>query len=147
MGIPGWPPVNPRAMKHLTLEAEVLTHSRKGVAGLAMRRFERNKTDIPAVIKGASDGISRSFSGHCVNLSESGAGCIVSRKLKVGDFVLLELALPYADRTLLISAHVRHCTRYYCGLAFVAPSQSVTTDIRLGFSLPAQQASEVTAQL
>ena len=112
-----------------------------------MRQKERHKTDMPVVVKGAGDGTSRSLAGHCVNLSEGGAGCIVSGKLTTGDFVLLELTLPHLHQTLLVSAQVRHSTRYYCGLAFVAPSESVTDEIRFGFGLPVHSVSEVRPHL
>jgi|SRR6266404_8693258 len=95
-----------------------------------MRIFERHKADAPVMVKGFDAGVDRSLTAHCVNLSEGGAGCIVSSKLKPGEFVLLELLLPLQQKALLVSAQVRHCSRYYCGLAFVAPSASVTTNIR-----------------
>jgi hypothetical protein len=95
-----------------------------------MRTYERHKADTPVMVKGFDAGVDRRLTGHCVNLSEGGVGCIVSSKLTPGEFVLLELLLPLQKKALLVSAQVRHSTHYYCGLAFVAPSDSITTNIR-----------------
>ena len=101
-----------------------------------MRIYERHKADTPVMVKDFNAGVDRSLTAHCVNLSEGGVGCIVSRKLKPGEFVLLELLLPLQQKAVLVSAQVRHCSRYYCGLAFVAPSVSVTTNIRTLCRIP-----------
>jgi PilZ domain len=106
------------------------------VKGARMRIYERHKTDAPVMVKGFDAGMDRSVTAHCVNLSEGGVGCIVSSKLKPGEFVLLELLLPVQQKVLLVSAQVRHCSRYYCGLSFVAPSVSVTSNIRTLCRIP-----------
>jgi hypothetical protein len=102
-----------------------------------LRRYERQKVDLPVNVRTTRDGISSTVKGHCVNLSQAGAGCIVAGRLRPGDFVLLEIAMPANPEPMLVSARVRHQDRMYCGLEFVAPSYDVSDGIRRACVPPA----------
>jgi len=68
--------------------------------------------------------------GHCVDLSEGGAGGVVPGEWRPGQVVTMELAVPGGDQSLVVSARVCHRDDMRCGFEFLAPSDEALTVIR-----------------
>ncbi len=92
------------------------------------RRYTRTSIELPVVVQGMASPRSL-IRGHCLDLSEAGAGGILTGVLKPGQVVLMELVLA-ADRPVQVNARVRHVSRLHCGFEFLAPDHEVIGHIR-----------------
>lgn len=92
------------------------------------RRFERTSLEAPIVVRGMAS-TRKLLRGHCMNLSEGGAGGILSGELLPGQVVLMELVLR-TERPVHVNARVRHRSRLYCGFEFLGPDGEALGQIR-----------------
>ncbi len=97
---------------------------------LQRRRHERQRVEAPLVVWSIVSGGKNASRGHCLNLSESGAGAIVAGTWLPGQVVGMELVLPYFEEPLQVEARLRHRDRLYCGFEFLAPSENVRQQLR-----------------
>ncbi len=98
---------------------------------LQRRRHVRQKVEAPLVVWSIGSGGKNASRGHCLNLSESGAGAIVAGNWLPGQVVGMELVLPPNEEPVVVEARLRHRNRLYCGFEFLGPSDSVRTMLRL----------------
>src|SRR4051812_10075120 len=87
------------------------------------RRFARTHVELPIVVRSMASAASL-IRGHSLNLSEGGAGGILSGELMPGQVVLMELMLN-TEEAVRVNARVRHCTQPYCGFEFLGPDGDV----------------------
>ena len=66
--------------------------------------------------------------GHCLNLSESGAGAIVAGTWLPGQVVGIELVLR--TEPVVVQARLRHRNSLHCGFEFLAASDTVREQLR-----------------
>ena len=92
------------------------------------RRFERAIIEAPIVVQGMASA-RKLLRGHCMNLSEGGAGGILAGELLPGQVVLMELVLD-SLQPVHVNARVRHRTRLYCGFEFLGPDGEALGQIR-----------------
>lgn len=92
------------------------------------RRFERTTLEAPIVVRGMVS-TRKLLRGHCMNLSEGGAGGILSGELMPGQVVLMELVLG-TERPVQVNARVRHRSRLYCGFEFLGTDGEALGQIR-----------------
>ncbi len=97
------------------------------IPGTEKRRHTRTSIELPVVVQGMSP--HSQIRGHCLDLSEAGAGGILTGVLKPGQVVLMELVLA-ADCPVQVNARVRHVSRLHCGFEFLAPDHEVVGHIR-----------------
>ena len=83
------------------------------------RRSIRHRVEAAVLVWSIASNTSRAWRGHCLNLSEGGAGLIVGGPWMRGQVVRLELALPNSNVSFPMTARVAHRNRLYCGLEFL----------------------------
>ncbi len=94
------------------------------------RRHFRQKIDAPLVVWGIASGTRRASRGHCLNLSESGAGAIVSGSWLPGQVVSMELILPSQHQPVALQARVCHRQNMYCGFEFLGAGDTTLSQLR-----------------
>jgi PilZ domain len=68
--------------------------------------------------------------GHCLDLSEAGAGLVVAGSWQPGQVMQLELVLPRAERPLMLAARMVHRNRQFCGMEFLGLTESARARLR-----------------
>jgi hypothetical protein len=76
----------------------------------------------------ASDA-ARAIQGHCFNLSEGGAGAIITCPWQPGQVVKMQLNVSDLE-PIIVEARLSHRSRHYCGFQFLGASDSVITQLR-----------------
>ncbi|MGI9101025.1 MAG: PilZ domain-containing protein [Terriglobales bacterium] len=94
------------------------------------RRHVRQKVEAALAVWGIASGTRRASRGHCLNLSESGAGAIVSGKWLPGQVVSMELILPADMRPMMLQARVCHRQNLYCGFEFLGTGEALISQLR-----------------
>ena len=94
------------------------------------RRFPRRCVEAAVAVCGVVSRTSQAWSGHCLNLSEGGAAVIVAGPWIPGQVVKLELVLSQRERPMQLVARIAHRNRLYCGLEFLATSDSAVSELR-----------------
>lgn len=79
-------------------------------------------------------GSRRASRGHCLNLSESGAGAIVAGSWLPGQVVGMELVLTRDEEPVQVQARLRHRDQLYCGFEFLGPTDDVREQLRVACS-------------
>ncbi len=97
---------------------------------LQRRRHVRLKVGAPVVVWSIVSGGKNGSRGHCLNLSESGAGAIVAGTWLPGQVVGMELVLPNVEEPVVVEARLRYRDRLYCGFEFLAASENVRRQLR-----------------
>jgi hypothetical protein len=96
------------------------------------RRYMRHAVEAPLLVRGIGSSVANSHRGHCVDLSEGGAGCVVPEgEWPPGQVVTMEMAFPGLEKTLVLSARVCYRSGIRCGFEFLAPSREALTAIRV----------------
>lgn len=95
------------------------------------RRHVRQKVEAPVVVWSIGSGGKNGCRGHCLNLSESGAGAIVAGTWLPGQVVGMELVLPPDEEPVVVEARLRHRNRLYCGFEFLAPTEVVRQQLKM----------------
>ncbi len=96
-----------------------------------MRRHVRQRVEAPVAVWSIGSRGKNASRGHCLDLSESGAGAIVAGTWLPGQVVGMELVLAPDEEPVVVEARLRHRTRLYCGFEFLAPSDNVRQQLRL----------------
>ncbi len=68
--------------------------------------------------------------GQCVNLTEAGAGAIISGPWMPGQVVTIELSIPGANQEITVQARVRHNNPNYCGFEFLGADEKIREQLR-----------------
>lgn len=98
---------------------------------LQRRKHVRQKVEAPLVVWSIGSGGKNARRGHCLNLSESGAGAIVAGNWLPGQVVGMELVLPPDEEPVVVQARLRHRNRLYCGFEFLGPTEDVREQLRM----------------
>ena len=98
---------------------------------LEKRRFGRNKIEAAIVVWTIGSSGLKAERGHCLNLSEGGAGAIISGPWLPGQVVSMELVLPAVNQTIVLDARMCHRNRMYCGFEFLAPTDELRAQLRI----------------
>ncbi len=93
-------------------------------AHVQRRRYTRHRVEAPVFLRSAGSQVRGGWRGHCLNLSEGGAGVVVAGPWEPGQVVQLELALSAMEAPLLVVARLVHRTHLYCGLEFLGLSDA-----------------------
>jgi c-di-GMP-binding flagellar brake protein YcgR len=94
-------------------------------ATVQRRRYARHEFEAPVFLRSAGSHAREGWRGHCLNLSEAGAGVMVPGPWRPGQVVQLEIALPAREQPLLLVARLVHGNRLYWGLEFLGMSESL----------------------
>ncbi|MGE0406677.1 MAG: PilZ domain-containing protein [Candidatus Korobacteraceae bacterium] len=95
------------------------------------RRHIRHAVEAPLLVRGIGSSVTNSLRGHCVDLSEGGAGCMVPGEWPPGQVVTMEMTLPGMENSLVLSARVCYRNGLRYGFEFLAPSKEALTAIRV----------------
>ena len=94
------------------------------------RRFPRRRVEAAVAVCGVVSSTTKAWPGHCLNLSEGGAAVIVGGPWIPGQIVKMELARSASQRPMQLVARIAHRHRFYCGLEFLATSDSAVSELR-----------------
>lgn len=94
------------------------------------RRASRHRIEAAVLICSVVSHASRGWRGHCINLSEGGAGVIVGGPWTPGQVVRLEVALPNTPDSVAMIARIAHRNQLYCGLEFLATNAATSAAVR-----------------
>ena len=94
------------------------------------RRFPRRRMDAAVAVCGVVSRPADTWRGHCLNLSEGGAAVVVSGPWIPGQVVKMELALNASERPMQLVARIAHRSRNFCGLEFLATSDTAVNELR-----------------
>jgi hypothetical protein len=94
------------------------------------RRHLRRPVEAALLVRGIGSSVANAQRGHCVDLSEAGAGVIVAGEWRPGQVVTMELNPPAGGESVLLSARVCHRNEQRCGFEFLAPSAQALNLIR-----------------
>jgi hypothetical protein len=93
-------------------------------------RFPRRRVEAAVAVCGVVSSTTKAWPGHCLNLSEGGAAVIVAGPWIPGQVVKMELARSASERPMRLIARIAHRHRLYCGLEFLATSDSAVSELR-----------------
>jgi TonB family protein len=94
------------------------------------RRTARRNLHVPIDAIVLRSGIPDTLPGRAVNLCEGGVAAVLAGELQLGEAVAVEILVPMAADPLHARAVVKHCTKLYSGMEFVALSPEQRTVIR-----------------
>lgn len=92
------------------------------------RRSPRNK--VEAAVAVCSVVSTQTWRGHCLNLSEGGAGVVVGGPWLPGQVVNVEFVPMNGNAAKKMVARVAHRNRHYCGLEFLGQSEFSVSDLK-----------------
>ncbi len=96
---------------------------------MEQRRYQRRKIEVPMRVWSITAGSTRAVHGHCFNLSEGGAGAIISGPWRPGQVVTMQLAVQI-DSPIMVEARMAHRNQLYCGFEFLGASEAVMAQVR-----------------
>ena len=94
------------------------------------RRFPRRRVEAAVAVCGMVSSTTKAWPGYCLNLSEGGAAVFVGGPWIPGQIVKMELARSASQRPMQLVARIAHRHRFYCGLEFLATSDSAVSELR-----------------
>jgi hypothetical protein len=116
----------------MALFGNALPYTRGSQMKQSYRRYMRHAVEAPLLVRGIGSTVAHSHRGHCVDLSEGGAGCVIPEgEWPPGQVVTMEMTLPGLEKSLVVSARVCYRSGIRCGFEFLAPSKEALTVIRV----------------
>ena len=94
------------------------------------RRYPRQAVEAALLVRSIGSSVASAQRGHCVDLSEGGAGAIVGGPWRPGQVVTMELTPANSEGSVVVSARVCHRDDLRCGFEFLAPTADVVDLIR-----------------
>jgi c-di-GMP-binding flagellar brake protein YcgR len=94
------------------------------------RRHPRRNVEIPIRAWSITSDPTRAIHGHCLNLSEGGAGAIIAGPWKPGQVVTMQLNLSPDSQPIIVEARLSHRNQLHCGFEFLGTSELVMTQLR-----------------
>lgn len=94
------------------------------------RRFPRSNVEAAVAVCSVVSKAAQIWRGHCLNLSEGGAGVIVGGPWLPGQVVNVEFVPMNGNAAKQMVARVAHRTRLYCGLEFLGKSDSSFSELK-----------------
>ena len=119
-------------MARIDLFGNALSYTSGSPMKQSYRRYMRHAVEAPLLVRGIGSSVANSHRGHCVDLSEGGAGCVIPEgEWPPGQVVTVEMTLPGLEKSLVVSARVCYRSGMRCGLEFLAPSKDALNVIRV----------------
>ena len=116
----------------MALFGNTLPYTRGSQMKQSYRRYMRHAVEAPLLVRGIGSTVAHSHRGHCVDLSEGGAGCVIPEgEWPPGQVVTMEMTLPGLEKSLVVSARVCYRSGIRCGFESLAPSKEALTVIRV----------------
>jgi PilZ domain len=94
------------------------------------RRYPRCPVEAPLRAWSIASGAGHASRGQCVNLSEAGAGAIISGPWMPGQVVTIELSVPGTSLDITVQARVRYRDHTYCGFEFLGADENIVQQLR-----------------
>ena len=95
-----------------------------------VQRRRSPRSIVEAAVAVCSVVSSQTWRGHCLNLSEGGAGVMVGGPWMPGQVVNVEFAPLNGNPAKKMVARVAHRTRHYCGLEFLGTSEFSVSELK-----------------
>jgi PilZ domain-containing protein len=93
------------------------------------RRHLRSRIEAPLRVWSIASGSRHACRGECVNLTEAGAGAIITGPWLPGQVVTMELVLPGADE-ITVQARLCHYNPTYYGFEFLGANHELRERLR-----------------
>ncbi len=93
------------------------------------RRHTRNKFHAPVMVWSIASGPLNAVRGDCVNLTEAGAGAMISGPWAPGQVVNMEIAVP-GSQAVTVQARLSHRNHHACGFEFLGTDPRVMHQLR-----------------
>lgn len=94
------------------------------------RRSPRSNVEAAVAVCSVVSRAAQIWRGHCLNLSEGGAGVIVGGPWLPGQVVNVEFAPLNGNPPKQMVARVAHRNRLYCGLEFLGQSEFSVSELK-----------------
>ncbi len=99
------------------------------------RRYTRSKFHAPVMVWSIASGPVNAVRGDCVNLTEAGAGAMISGPWAPGQVVNMEIAVP-GSQAVTVQARLSHKDHYSCGFEFLGTeSRAVLEQLRSTYAV------------